>query len=235
MIGGANNLIFNYHQPSLFSLERAKSNCKINWCSKLKKLGVFDTNRVRGRGWHWIEINGRKMPICYTGEQLIINRQQFKLDALGDRNEIWINKPEIDWGNPNEKPDNDFARKVYEGIQNVLFATHTDAMLMLGWMLLAPLCGLLNVRPGMWLLGESQEAKDTFINYFLHKLLGKTLLRHFTGISEAKVRRELMNDAVAILIDEYEAEIEGERINQKKYYEAVQNFNQYIGTNFGKS
>lgn len=73
-----------------------------------------------------------------------------------------------------------------------------------GWIVLAPICGLLDWRPHMWISGSSGCGKSTVINDFVAPLLGGIALRPNGSSTEAGIRQNLNGDVVPVVIDEAE-------------------------------
>lgn len=80
-----------------------------------------------------------------------------------------------------------------------------DAMLLLGWLAIAPICGVLQWRPHVYLYGPPRCGKTT-----IHTVIARLL--HPLGIStdgqssEADIRQTLGPDSLPILIDEFESD-----------------------------
>ena len=83
-----------------------------------------------------------------------------------------------------------------------------DAMLLLGWLALAPICGVLEWRPHCFVYGPPRCGKTT-----IHLLAARLL--HPLGIStdgqssEAGIRQTLGPDSLPIIIDEFESDQHG--------------------------
>ncbi len=174
-----------------------------------EQVGRYDSRRVRGRGWHWTEDGAGGMePVLNTGKSLYRRGRFEPLEASGSA--VWIEKLPVDWGG--ETPaDGDINREVWEFVAKQVWSHPVQKFCVAGWLALAPLCGLLNFRPSLWLRGDAGVGKTFFVNK-VQDLLGDTLKLLQGGSSEAGIRRLLMHDALAILIDEFESGGQHKRI-----------------------
>ncbi len=87
-----------------------------------------------------------------------------------------------------------------------------DANLFLGWMVAAVICGALGVRPHLFLYGPPNSGKTT-----LHDLVRNILTPLCVGAdgqsTEAGIRQSIGPDALPVIIDEFETDQNGNRLN----------------------
>ena len=83
-----------------------------------------------------------------------------------------------------------------------------DAMLLFGWLALAPICGVLNWRPHCFVYGPPQCGKTT-IHTLAARLLHPLAISADGQSSEAGVRQTLGPDSLPILLDEFESDQHG--------------------------
>lgn len=80
-----------------------------------------------------------------------------------------------------------------------------DGTLVLGWLAVAPICGVLSWRPHIWIHGPTQTGKTT-----LHELLKSTssplALSCDGGSTEAGIRQTLGPDSLPVIVDEFESD-----------------------------
>lgn len=79
-----------------------------------------------------------------------------------------------------------------------------SAILLIGWTVLAPLCGALKWRPHIWVTGGPGSGKTTLLN-FVAWILNGYLLYAQGASTEAGIRQELAGDALPVLFDESES------------------------------
>jgi hypothetical protein len=86
-----------------------------------------------------------------------------------------------------------------------------DALLALGWIAIAPICGVLDWRPHIWVHGQTQTGKSTV--YRLLKAMTSPLCLSLDGSStEAGIRQTLGPDSLAVIIDEFESDHDQDRV-----------------------
>ncbi len=100
------------------------------------------------------------------------------------------------------------ARKLFQICDFCSWSNQLSATLLSGWLVIAPLCGLLEWRPHIWLDGETGAGKSFVMNKIIKPVLGNMAMRVSQGSSEAGLRRAMAHGARPFLMDEMEAETE---------------------------
>lgn len=81
-----------------------------------------------------------------------------------------------------------------------------DAKLLAGWLVCAPICGVLEWRPHIWINGPSGCGKTWLIDNIINRLLGNMALYVQSVTTEAGIRQHLGCDALPVMFDEAETE-----------------------------
>lgn len=177
----------------------------MNWIvRKAHSRGIYDMNRIRGRG-AWTD-KGRH--VFHHGDYLTVDGVESDITDLDSRYVYEMSKslPDI----------SDVALNCEEG-RNLLelaavfrWAKPASAALMAGWVALAPVCGAIKWRPHIWINGGAGSGKSTVLDEFIHRLLNGMDLYAQGNSSEAGIRQELKGDALPVLFDESESNSERE-------------------------
>ncbi len=80
--------------------------------------------------------------------------------------------------------------------------------LLAGFFIVAPVCGLLDWRPHLWLTGPSGSGKTTVVEDIAKRVIGPIGLNFEGFTSEAAIRQTLGRDARPVILDEAERENE---------------------------
>lgn len=188
----------NYHQRSGPDWNQAGSDLQ----RQNEKVGIFDSSKVRGRGvW---EDAGRV--VVNLGDRLIVENEpsdyiSIKSDYVyeaGVRLEESIGAPLSDTE----------ARKFLELCRMLKWQNELDGTLLAGWVVSSIICGGLSWRSHAWLTGPAGTGKTYIIDKIIRRVIGNFAIFIQGGSTEAGIRQELRNDALAILFDEAEAEDE---------------------------
>lgn len=79
-------------------------------------------------------------------------------------------------------------------------------MLLAGWVFLAPICGVLNWRPHIWVSGPAGSGKSSILERYVGSLLGRFKVQVDGGDSSAAgIRQTLRCDARPVILDEAES------------------------------
>jgi putative DNA primase/helicase len=79
------------------------------------------------------------------------------------------------------------------------------AELLVGWLFLAPICGLLQWRPHLWITGPAGSGKSYIQNHFINALMGGLTEKYDGATStEPGIRQQLESDTRPVTIDEFE-------------------------------
>jgi len=93
---------------------------------------------------------------------------------------------------------------------------NSSTAFLLGWIVLAPVCGALDWRPHIWVTGGAGTGKTTILKHFMRPLLGGICQSATGGTTEAGLRGILKCDAIPVVFDEFEQ-------NEAKDRQTVQN------------
>lgn len=166
------------------------------------KRGRFTPGRVRGRG-AWLD---QDRPVFNLGDDVIDrggrfdeSRSEFVYQG-GERFSFQSDAPAL--------TDSE-GRDLVEIAEGFSWVDPASAMLLAGWVALAPLSGVLDWRPHCWLTGGAGTGKTTIQTNYVEKLLkdcGSTLL--YGTSTESGIRQTLKGDAVPVLLDETESKTE---------------------------
>ena len=166
---------------------------------KQAAVGVFDPNRVRGRG-AWLDA-GRV--VFHLGDRLIVDgTSHHVLDPPPTR---FFYEQACHLDGPSDTPLDDAGTLELRRIaERFSWQIPASAEFLLGWLVLAPVCGALDWRPHIWITGGAGTGKTTVLKDFLRPLLGGVLMRATGGSTEAGLRGALHSDAIPIVFDEFE-------------------------------
>lgn len=160
--------------------------------------GIFDVNKNRGRG-AWLD-DGRR--VFHHGQYLTVDGVKTDCTRIQSR---FI----YQMGAALETPT-DVAMTDAEGWKLLDLATKFrwakpgSAPLLIGWIILAPLCGALKWRPHIWLTGNAGSGKSTIVESFVHGLLHGMDLYAQGNSTEPGLRQMLKADAIPVIVDETE-------------------------------
>jgi putative DNA primase/helicase len=164
--------------------------------------GVYDPSRVRGRG-AWADAD---RVVLHLGNRLVINGRSHPITRLPSRFSsfyFYENAKAIDGPGADILPDAVCAnvRLIAERFR---WETPASANLLLGWIVLAPVCGSLKWRPHIWVTGGAGTGKTTILGSFMKPMLGGMFEGATGGTTEAGLRGQLRSDAIPVVFDELE-------------------------------
>jgi hypothetical protein len=151
-----------------------------------KAAGPFDPTRVRGRGI-WIE--GNKEIINLGGPILLDTKFQY----------LCFEPLDV------QKCDHFETQRLLDLLKLFNWKNPQDAILFLGWLAVAPICGVLSKRLHCFNHGPPRCGKTTLHNIASH-LLSPLVIPADGQSTEAGIRQRLGPDSMAIVIDEFESD-----------------------------
>jgi putative DNA primase/helicase len=178
----------------------------INWAAAASDLfeqqasnGVYDPERVRGRG-AWLD-EGRV--IFHLGDRLNVDGCSSSVLLPPASRYFYEQARHLDGPGDLPLPDAD-AMQIRFIAERFRWEMPASAHFLLGWLVLAPVCGALNWRPHIWLTGGAGTGKTTILKLFLRPLLGGVVQSATGGTTEAGLRGILKSDAIPVVFDEFE-------------------------------
>jgi putative DNA primase/helicase len=178
------------------------------------KQGVYDPSRVRGRG-AWSDAN---RVILHLGNRLVIDGVSRFITQLSDdfRSYYFYENAKPIEGPGADLLSDDIAAEIKDIAATFKWETKALANLLLGWAVLAPICGALDWRPHVWVTGPAGSGKTSLLKLFMKPLLGGMFEGATGGTTEAGLRGQLRSDAIPVVFDELEQ-------NEQKDKQIVQN------------
>jgi putative DNA primase/helicase len=212
----ATNLLELAEIPYWESIHPSKEG--VNWLAAASALfrtqaaaGVFDPDRIRGRG-AWLD-DGRV--VFHLGDRLIVDREPYSVHSPPTTRFFYEQARHLD--GPSEQPmDDETALQLRIIAERFKWEMPVSANFLLGWLVLAPVCGALNWRPHIWVTGGAGTGKTTVLKSFMRPLMGGVLQSATGGTTEAGLRGTLKSDAIPVVFDEFEQ-------NEAKDKQIVQN------------
>jgi len=165
------------------------------------EVGVYAPDRIRGRGAWWDQ--GRS--VLHLGDRLIIDGRAHPVNAsIAGSNAIYQRLAAL--RGPCDDPLPTEQSHLVSGLAcRFHWEVEASAVLMAGWVTLAPICGALDWRPHAWLTGSSGSGKSELLRNFIRPLLGDMSLHVVGATTEAGIRQQLRADAIPVVFDESES------------------------------
>ena len=178
----------------------------VNWTAAKASLfarqhaaGVFDRERIRGRG-AWLD-DGRV--VFHLGDRLIVDGQPHSVLSPPPSRFFYEQSRHLD--GPGAEPlDDERAVAIMCIADRFKWESPAWAQFLLGWTVLAPVCGALNWRPHIWITGGAGTGKTTILKAFMRPLMGGVLQTATGGTTEPGLRGILKSDAIPVVFDEFE-------------------------------
>jgi putative DNA primase/helicase len=169
------------------------------------KQGIFQEKRIRGRG-AWID---HDKLILHNGDHIIHEGGRVPLREFTSKYVYEIGET-MDFGEG--KPvKNDVASQLVKKLNWFVWERQASALLLAGWCVVAPFCGVLNWRPHIWITGPAGSGKSWLMENVLRRMLGDTALVVQSKTTEAGVRGMLQSDARPVLFDEADVDNLGDK------------------------
>lgn len=172
--------------------------------------GIYDPDRQRGRG-AWRD-EGRF--VFHFGDKLWVDGVMMDVTEI-DSGYVYeqdrrLRRSAVEQLSAAE------GRELYEAIQLFAWINPASAILLAGFIALAPIGGALRWRPHVWITGGAGSGKSTALS-FLSDLMPPGLLVFAQGNStEAGLRQILGTDSLPVLFDESES-------NNEREHQRIQN------------
>jgi putative DNA primase/helicase len=190
----------------------------VNWLAAASALfrnqsaaGVFDPDRIRGRG-AWLD-DGRV--VFHLGDRLIVDEKVHSVHVPPPTQYFYEQARHLDGPSSTPMGDKD-AMRLRDIAERFKWEMPVSAHFLLGWLILAPVCGALAWRPHVWVTGGAGTGKTTVLKTFMRPLMGGVLQSATGGTTEAGLRGTLKSDAIPVVFDEFEQ-------NEVKDKQMVQN------------
>ncbi|MCT0230931.1 toprim domain-containing protein [Synechococcus sp. CS-1324] len=186
----------------------------VNWpaaASDLHKssaaMGIFAVERIRGRGAWWDE--GRT--VLHLGDRLITSQGEQAITKPFRSRHIYQRLKRLE-GPCGVDPLTVQEAAVIVSIANRFrWEVPASGTLLLGWVVLAPICGALRWRPHIWLTAGAGSGKSQILDRFVAPLLGDLSLVVVGATTEAGLRQTICSDAVPVVFDEAESNEKGDQ------------------------
>ena len=172
------------------------ADCLIALCMQ---QGVYDPDRVRGRG-AWYD---QDRVIVHLGNRLIVDNTEY--DVCAPPVTKYFYEQAKSFTGPSQSPLSDeHAIKIRNIALRFRWDVPVNAYFLLGWTILAPVCGALDWRPHIWITGAAGTGKSCILKDFLRPLMGGIYQAATGGTTEAGLRGTLCSDAIPVIFDEFE-------------------------------
>jgi len=161
---------------------------------KCEKKGTYSKKNVRGRGvWK----DDEKI-IVFDGEYIYENGTKHKMLSYTSKY-CYERMERIDLFPKSDEFD---LREIDNFIKPLKSSHPGQLKYLVGWCVIAPLCGVLYWRPHLWVHGLSGSGKTTVMEHIASQLL-KGISIEATGKStEAGIRQKVGNDARCVIVDD---------------------------------
>ncbi len=171
-----------------------------------ERAGIFDVDTIRGRGC-WID---RGRLFLNLGNRVLVDGEQVAFNQLDSD---WIYEADTRMPGPKGDPLTvEECRKIVDIAKRFNWEMPASAALLLGWTVLAPICGALEWRPHVWLTGGTGTGKTTILNKFIAPLLAGMDVKVQGNSTEAGIRQRLRADARPVIFDESESNDDRETV-----------------------
>ena len=175
--------------------------------------GVFRPEMFRGRGAYWddeqivIYLGGEKIR-CLTldSNNCLIEDTRFLLNDFQSRYAYEIAPAYEDVAAAIEPLSPEKCGEILSIAQSFPWTDQSNGLLLAGWCVIAPVCGVLPWRPHEHITGPSGSGKTTLLERFVIPLVGPSCLNVSSCTTEAGLRQETRSDARPVAFDEIESE-----------------------------
>lgn len=171
--------------------------------------GFYDPTKTRGRG-AWLD-QGRH--VYHFGAELLVDGQRMEVTDLKS-NYVYEQGRHLLLP-PDEPLSGLDGARIIKTAQVFHWTRPASAILLAGWVALAPLCGALRWRPHVWLTGGTGSGKSTILNEFVWFLMNGMEIYAQGSSTEAGIRQTLLTDALPVLFEESEQNDERERLRMQ--------------------
>lgn len=165
-----------------------------------QKAGLFDSENIRGRG-AWYD---RGRSVLHLGNRLIIDGEPVDILTRPGKY-IYELAPTLEGPGEVVMSDEE-ARDILSVSQQFSWEHPISALYLIGWIMLAPICGAIQWRPHVWITGSPGTGKSTIMDRFTTPLLGNMAIVAQGDSTEAGIRQTLKHDALPVILDEAESE-----------------------------
>ncbi len=176
-----------------------------NWLVRTAyRRGFYDPTMTRGRG-AWMD---EERIVYHFGNSLWVDGEDMSVDEIKSRYAYEQGKR---LPHPHKTAMTaEEGRAIYELATKFRWSRPASAVLLAGWVALAPICGALRWRPHIWITGGAGSGKSTILNGFVHFLMNGAVLYAQGNSTEAGIRQTFKNDAIPLIFDESEQNNERE-------------------------
>ncbi len=186
----------------------------VNWAAVASDLhersaaiGIFAPERIRGRGAWWDD--GRS--VLHLGDRLVTPEGEHPITAPFRSRHIYQRLRHLE-GPGCVKALSVAEAAVIVGIANRFrWDVPASGTLLLGWVVLAPICGALPWRPHLWLTAGAGTGKSAILDRYVVPLLGDFALVVSGATTEAGLRQTICSDAMPVVFDEAESNEKGDQ------------------------
>ena len=186
----------------------------VNWAAAASDLhersaatGMFAPERIRGRGAWWD--NGRT--VLHLGDRLITPDGEHPITEPFPSRHIYQRLKRLHGPGGVEPLSVEDAAVIVSIANRFRWEVPASGTLLVGWVVLGPICGALPWRPHLWLTAGAGTGKSAILDRFVVPLLGDFALVVSGATTEAGLRQTICCDAVPVVFDEAESNEKGDQ------------------------
>ncbi len=195
----------NWWEMNFHGDKGANWDAAINWLRRRAFRMHYDPTLRRGRG-AW-EDEGRQ--IYHFGDVLMVDGVETDISKLESK---YIYERARALPQPaDEALSDEDGKRLLAMAKRFRWKHPGSAVLLAGWVALAPICGALRWRPHIWITGGAGSGKSTVLGDYVHLLAGGWAIFAQGNSTEPGLRQTLKSDALSVLFDESEQNNERER------------------------
>lgn len=176
-------------------------NSAVNWITaNSTRVGYFSDSNIRGRGaWQ----DGTHT-VIHAGNRLIVDGKPVELRKY-DSKYVYEAGEELPF-HTYDPLSTEEANRLMDLSRLLNWEREISAYLLIGWCIVAPICGSLKWRPHIWLTGAAGTGKSWVFRSIVRRLMEGIALAVQSETSEAGLRQTLGHDALPVVFDEAEGE-----------------------------